>query len=131
MAKIRVSMFGTEPRSLRNFSVMWTGYEQNEKKPGLHETNILVLKGEEVWEEGFPVAADMEVLAVKKPEAEAVEDMEDTVVACMGTEVDSEAKRVTSKIPEAVEPQVEAAETDLKSTTSMTKELLLLQETDK
>jgi hypothetical protein len=131
MAKIKVSMSEIEPRNLRNFSVMWTGYEQSERKPGLHEINTLVLRVGQAWEAACPVAADMEVSVVKNPEAGAVEDTEGTVEAYMETGADSVASRATSKILEAVELLAEAAETDSRNTTNMTKELLLHQETGK
>jgi hypothetical protein len=60
-----------------------------------------------------------------------VEGTEGTVEAYMETGADSVASRVTSKILEAVELLAEAAETDSRNTTNMTKELLLHQETGK
>jgi hypothetical protein len=131
MAKIRVSMYGTGLKNSRNFSVMWTGYVQRGRKPGLHGTNILVSKGEPVWEEVSLVAADTGVSAVRKPEAGAVEDMEGTVGAYMEMEVDLEANQVTSKILVVGELQVQVAETDLRSTMNMMKEPLLHRDTDK
>jgi hypothetical protein len=110
---------------------MLTGYEQSERRPGLHEINILALKEAQVWEQAFPVAAGTVVSVVRNPEAGLEEDMGVIAEVYMAMEVGLEVSRATSKIQEAVEPRVEAAETDSRSTMSMMRGLLRHQEADK
>ena len=110
---------------------MLIGYEQRERKPGLHEISIPALKEEQVWEPAFPVAAAMEGLVARNLEAGVAEDMEGIVEAYMEMEVDLEASRATSRILEAVELRVEAVETDSRNTTNTTKGPLLHQGADK